>query len=239
MRQRATGSGRGKRSAPPDLVRALGALRELYGRPSTPPIADPFALILYENVAYLASDARREEAFRILRERVGLSPEKILAAPQATLLEIARHGITPEKTAEKLREIARIDLEGLEAPLARIVRGPMREAKKALRQFPSIGEPGAEKILLFSKSQPILALDSNGLRVLLRLGFGQEDKNYAKSYRSAQEAAAPRLKKDCDGLIEARELLRRHGQELCKRTNPRCEICPLRQRCAYALSTRR
>ena len=34
------------------------------------------------------------------------------------------------------------------------------------------GEPGAEKVLLFSGSAPVLALDSNALRVLLRLGFG-------------------------------------------------------------------
>jgi endonuclease III len=79
----------------------------------------------------------------------------------------------------------------------------------------------------------VLALDSNGLRVLLRLGFGREDKNYTKSYRSAQEAAAGDLPPDVGVLIEAHQLLRRHGKELCKANHPRCEICPVRAKCAY------
>jgi endonuclease III len=191
-------------------------------------------LILYENVAYLADDARREKALHALRTRVGLSPAKILAAPQATLLQIASHGIVPEQTVEKLRTIAAIALEEFGGTLSEVTRRPLQDAKKALKKFPSIGDPGAEKILLFSKSQPILALDSNGLRVLLRLGFGREEKSYAKSYRSAQGAVASELPASFDRLIEAHQLLRRHGQELCKRSHPRCEICPLRGACAYA-----
>src|SRR5262249_44624403 len=114
-----------------------------------------------------------------------------------------------------------------------ILRLPLTEAKKALRKFPSIGEPGAEKILLFAGSHPVLALDSNGLRVVLRLGFGKEEKSYAKSYRSVQDALAPGLPLDTAFLTEAHQLLRRHGQELCKTSHPKCEACPLNEQCAY------
>jgi endonuclease III len=209
-------------------------LRKLYGRPRPPAVTNPFALILYENIAYLADDERRERAFHALQKRVGLAPRKILAASRGTLLEIASHGIVPEQTVEKLRTIAAIAVEDFGGDVASLRRLPLPEAKKALRKFPSIGEPGAEKVLLFSKAAPVLALESNGLRVLLRLGFGAEDRSYAKSYRSAQEAVDSQLERDCDWLIEAHQLLRRHGQELCKRTHPRCEACPLRTSCAYA-----
>lgn len=223
----------GKKGAPPPLRRALAALRRLYGKPAPPAVTDPFELILYENVAYLAEDARRDEAFRMLKERVGLSPEQVLAAPRATLHEIARKGIVPARTVEKLREIAAIALEDFGGDLSAIVRRPAKEAMKALKKFPSIGDPGAEKVLLFSGSVPVLALDSNGLRVLLRLGFGKEDKSYARSYRSAREAVDGQLPRDGAVRIEAHQLLRRHGQELCKRAHPRCEACPLRPDCAY------
>jgi endonuclease-3 len=199
-------------------------------------VTDPFELILYENIAYLAADARRNEAFRLLKTRIGSSPAKILAAPRAALREIASLGIVADQTVEKLRNIAAIAIDEFEGNLEAVTRLPVSEAKKLLRKFPSIGEPGAEKVLLFSKAARVLALDSNGLRVLLRLGFGTEDKNYAKSYRSAQEAVDSQLKRDCDWLIEAHQLLRRHGQELCKRSRPRCEVCPLRPDCAYANS---
>jgi endonuclease-3 len=217
----------------PPLPGVLAALRKLYGKPGQPAWTDPFQLILYENVAYLASDARRDEAFELLRKRTGLTPGEILAAPPATLREIAGRGILPAGTAEKLREIARIAVEEFGGDLAPVLRLPPREAIRELRKFPSIGEPGAEKILLFTGARPILALESNGLRVLLRLGFGKEEKSYAKSYRSAQEAASAEIPESRGARIEAHLLLRRHGQELCKRNHPRCEACPLRPDCAY------
>jgi endonuclease III len=168
-----------------------------------------------------------------LKERTGLKPEKILATTRATLQGIARRGITPAATAEKLREVAAIALDEFEGDLSRVLGGPPEEARRALKKFPSIGDPGAEKILLFSGALPVLALDSNGLRVLTRFGFGKADGSYAKSYRSAQEAAAGQIPQECAVLIEAYQLLRRHGQELCKTKHPRCEACPVRVECVY------
>jgi len=224
-----------KESSYHSLEHLLDALRQLYGKPKPPAVTDPFELVLFENVAYLADDASREEAFQKLRDTVGLSPENILAAPRAKLQAIAR-GIVPERTAEKLREIAAVALEEFGGDLREAVRRPPKDAMKALKKLPSIGEPGAEKVLLFSGRLPVLALDSNGLRVLLRLGYGKEEKSYAKSYRSAQEAVDSQLRRDCVWLIEAHQLLRMHGQQLCKRSHPHCEICPLRSQCAYARS---
>src|SRR5262249_13833976 len=214
-------------ASPRTLPRALRALRTIYGKPAAPRRTDPFELILYENVAYLASDARRDEAFTALGQLVGLTPQEILTAPPAVLGEIAARGILPAGTAEKLREIAAIAMEEFGGDLSPVLRLTPKESIKLLKKFPSIGEPGAEKILLFSGALPVLALDSNGLRVLLRLGFGKEEKSYAKSYRSAQAAAARELPKTSKALIEAHLLLRRHGQELCRRKHTLCAACPL------------
>jgi endonuclease-3 len=100
-------------------------------------------------------------------------------------------------------------------------------------KFPGFGEPGAEKILLFTRTQPILALESNGLRVLVRLGFGEEKKSYATTYRLVQAAATAEAKQDCTWLIRAHLLLRRHGQEVCRRSQPQCGDCPLSPECAH------
>ena len=61
---------------------------------------------------------------------------------------------------------------------------PLPEAQKALKKFPTIGDPSADKILLFTKTAPVAAIPSNCVHVLPRLGFGEEKKNYAASYRS-------------------------------------------------------
>lgn len=216
------------------LARILGILRRLYRKPEALSATDPFEQILFENAAYLADDARREEVFRALKRETGLNPARILSTPRARLHQIARRAsILPAATVEKLRQIATIALEDFGGDLDEALRREPREAIRALKKFPSIGNPGADKILLFSRILPVLALDSNALRVLLRLGFGKEDRNYAKSYSAAQEAASRQLPKACGILIEAHQLLRRHGQELCKRTHPCCEACPLRPDCVY------
>jgi endonuclease III len=214
------------------LPKILGALRRTYGPPPAP-LADPFALVLWENVAYLADDAKREEAFAELERATGLLPARIAAAPREALHAITKKGILSADRVERLREIAAIALESFGGDLESVVRRPPREAAKALRRFPSIGAPGAEKILLFCGRLPVLALESNGLRVLLRLGYGKEEKSYAASYASAQRAAQPELPAKCPPLVEAHLLLRRHGQETCKRTTPLCDRCTVSGDCAY------
>jgi endonuclease III len=45
------------------------------------------------------------------------------------------------------------------------------------------------------------------------------------------------LREEFTARQRAYVLLKKHGQEICKRANPKCEICPLTSQCAY-LQTR-
>ena len=137
-------------------------------------------------------------------------------------------------SAEKLLAIAKIAYEEFDNDLRSVLKKPLLQAKKALKRFPSIGDPGAEKILLLTRSYPVMALDSNGLRVLCRVGFAEEQKNYSATYRLVQDSIREQLPGDCDSLIRAHQLLRQHGQELCKRSKPRCAECPLNDSCNYS-----
>jgi endonuclease-3 len=139
----------------------------------------------------------------------------------------------PEQRLNKLRTISELVLSTSEGDLARKLDTSFAQAKKVLRRFPGIGEPGAEKILLFSRKLPVLALDSNGLRVLIRVGFGEESKSYQATYHAVQSAAQESSTQDFDWLIETHQLLRHHGQVLCKRTSPMCEVCPLQANCQF------
>ena len=202
---------------------------------------DPFELVLLENVAYLVSDERREEAFTALREHCGTKPHEILAASNEKILKATKlGGMHPEQRVHRLKEIALIAMNEFEGDVRQALKLlPLPQAKQALRKFPSIGEPSAEKILLFARVDAVLGLESNGLRVLLRLGFGEEKKNYTATYRSVQEAIGPQLKENFAWLIDAHLLLRQHGKELCKTNNPKCDECPIRGDCVYYMSRSR
>jgi endonuclease III len=218
----------------PSFARIIKILEKFYGRPKPPKITDPLELILWENVAYLADDAKRAVAFAALKKRVGTRPQQILKASGKQLLEITRlGGMVPELRAQRLRQIAELVHWIFKDDLKAVLTQPLKEAKKALNRFPTIGDPGAEKILMLTRSHPVLALESNGLRVLLRLGFADEKKSYSASYRSVQKALASQLPADYDALIAAHQLLRKHGQELCKRSQPLCAACPLKDECRY------
>ena len=201
---------------------------------------DPFQLLLWEHVAYLADDPTRASAFAELKNKVGLRPSEVADAPLPVLGAIARRGgsIAVAQRASRMREAAITVRDKWRGSLRGVLRLPYAEARRALKAFPSIGPPGADKILLLTGARAILALDSNALRVLLRLGYGREHKNYATSYASAQKAAMEASPRTVPFSRAASLLLQRHGRELCRRTAPRCTICPLRSTCPFGVGER-
>ena len=220
------------------LTRIVQQLRRHYGEPAVPPARGPFEFVLWENACYLLPDERRLEVFQALREQVGLSPEAIDAAADRILLPIAiRGGMRPEMRVFRWRQIAQITLNQFGGDLSAILSLPYAEAKRALKQFPTIGDPGAEKILLLCGVAQGLPLESNGLRVLTRMGWGRAQKSYGATYRSVQEDLRAELPVHVERLKEAHLLLRVHGKWLCKEKAPLCHQCPVSAECAYAQKT--
>jgi endonuclease III len=78
------------------------------GAPAPPPSADPLELIIGEDIAHLANDKCRAEAFAILKHTIGTRPDQILAARHSALAAIGKAGILPDLSAEKLLTIAKI-----------------------------------------------------------------------------------------------------------------------------------
>ena len=215
----------------------IKCLQSHYGTPNTPN-AGVFEFVIRENIAYLASDDSRDSAMALLKVEIGFAPESILSADPSVLHSIASHGILVENTISKLRRIAEIAMEDWDGDVERILRLPKDAAVRALKRFPSIGQPGAEKILLLAGGVPVLALDSNGLRVLLQLGYGEGTGKYHSTYRSAQTAASKELPADPESHIKAHMLLRQHGTLNCKTDTPQGGICPVNATSSYARSMR-
>ena len=224
-------------TAPPQsqiesLNTSLAELARRY-RPA-PPLTDPLALIVWENVGYLIPDDRRKALFDELAHRVGLEAAHLAEAPEDILSDIARRGgMRPAERAERLRRIGLLALEaGGDFASALRVAGPAK-ARKLLKRFPGIADPGADKILLFSGLEARPALDSNGVRAMVRLGHAAEGAAYAQAYRNATTALLALGPPDQDRLMEAFQVLRAHGQALCKRAAPLCLPCPLDPVCAH------
>jgi endonuclease III len=208
-------------------------LRGLYGRPKRPIPSGPFEWIIWEHVAAVPDDEQRALVFRTLRQKIGTTPQAILRTPKPKMLELlAPGGPNPGARLARLHEAAELMIEIGLARVRTLVRESPVEAKKLLKRFKGIDESGADRILLFCRTQAALAPDANGMRVLGRLGYGKPNANGPAAYRQIGEALAPDLSRDYNWLIQAHQLLRRHGQDIC-RTTPRCEACPLAPDCAW------
>jgi endonuclease-3 len=217
------------------LSKIIARLKQHYGAPKAPAASTPFELVIWENACYLLTDERRLEVFESLRKTVGLNAAAILNAADEVLLPFAkRGGMQPETRVSRWREIARITQAQFSGDLNSVLAMPYAKAKRALKQFPTIGDPGAEKILLLCGIACGLPLESNGLRVLVRIGWGRLQKSYTATYRSVQDDLKPDLPKGVDNLKEAHLLLRQHGKTLCKDAAPICDQCPLAMGCDYA-----
>jgi endonuclease-3 len=215
------------------LIAAVAALAERYAPPK--PLTDPLEMILWENMGYLIDDDRRTLLFAEFTERVGLDAVKIDRAPLDVLLDIAkRGGMRPETRVERWHAISRIVIEDAGGDLAKTLKAlPLPKARTLLKRFPVIGDPGADKILLFSGLDVRPALDSNGLRVMLRLEFAEMGKSYGASYRNAVGALAADGEVTLQWLTRAYLVLQAHGRALCKRASPNCAACLLDARCAH------
>lgn len=219
------------------LRKAVAALRKTYGKPPRPPSRAAFELVLFENVAYLATPERRRAAFALLKSAIGTDPAAILRARQAQLEQVTAHGILKKQFAAKLRACARIARDEFDGALDAVLDTSTAQARRALRRFPGIAAPGADRILLFSGRLATLAPESNALRVLARLGLIDARESYTRQYK-AGVAAASTLPATVAALQEAHLLLREHGQQLCRNAAPLCAECPLRRVCAYANAAR-
>jgi endonuclease III len=216
------------------LARILDCIEVLYGKLEASWPSDPYEMIVWTNCGYPASEAKCNRGFAALKKEIGQKPEQILKASKAKLARVLRDSVMiPKLGAERLKEIAGMVQKDYGGNLSAAIRGSLPEARKILKQFPVIGDPGADKILLFSRTAPVPAVPSNCLEVPLRLGFGEEDQNYAKSYRSIQQALVSDLPETFAARQRAYLLLKRHGQEICKRSKPLCGRCPLTKECAY------
>jgi endonuclease III len=220
----------------------LRKLERFYGKPMPPKSilpslsarADPYEMVLYANCGYPATDAACTKGFEALKKEVGLRPDDILGASDRKLAEVFHGtGMMPEMRGERIREIAARVKHEFGGNLRRAIEGPLKEARKALKKFPTIADPGADKILLFTRTAPVAAVPSNCVEVTVRMFRGDVYKNYGQNYRAAQEVLQTGLPADCDALLRAYLLLKQHGQEICKRAEPLCEQCPVAIDCRY------
>lgn len=219
------------------LSHLLDTLESSYGPPTPGWPTDPYQFLVWWQCGYPPSEEHCARGWAALTQAVGVAPDELLAARRATVARaLTAGGLVPELRAQRLQGIAQrvhhVFAGDLRAALALL---PVREARAALRQFPGIGDPGADRILLFAGLAAIAAVPSNCPQVLVRIECGRVPTDYRATYLQAQRLLEEALPATAAARTRAYLLLQQHGQQLCKRTRPRCEKCPIAPSCRYFL----
>jgi endonuclease-3 len=212
----------------------LERLEAFYGKQEPRWPTDPYLFLVWWYCGYPASDAACSRGWESLRKSVGVQPEELLAAPVARMAKaLAPGGMMPEQRAMRLKELSGRVVNEFGGDLRRAILGPLAQVRKMLKKFPSIADPGADRIVLFAGVAPVAAVPSNCVHVLVRIRHGQEKGDYGANYRDAQAAIEAEVPANIESRQRAYLLLKTHGQETCKRTNPRCKSCPVNSACAF------
>src|SRR5262249_26818104 len=180
--------------------------------------SDPYAVLVSEIMLQQTGVERVALAYQRFLERFPTF-EALAGAPRVEVLR-AWAGLGYNRRAVHLQECAR-----------RVVAehgGRLPSDPEALRRLPGIGPYtlGAIRSLVFHEDEP--ALDTNVRRVVGRLAFGHAA-GAVDLARAARELVPAGRSADWN------QALMDFGSIQCTASNPACLICPLRDRCAFAV----
>jgi endonuclease III len=221
-------------AATQQITNILDALEALYGNQPLLAPADPYEFLVWWHCGYPASEERCSKGWKSLVGQIGTTPENLLSASTTKLARVLKAGgMVPELRATRLQEIAQRTMSEFAGDLRlALTQLSAAQARKVLKTFPGIGNPGADRILLFAQLASIAAVPSSCPHVLVRVRTGPESDNYAATYAEAQRMLEA-LPATCDARIRAYLLISRHARQLCKRSKPLCNRCPLAPQCAF------
>jgi endonuclease III len=213
----------------------LDSLQSFYGVVAPHAPTDPYEFLIWWHCGYPASEERCAKGWQALKRDIGITPQQLALASTAKLVTALKAGgMVPDLRALRLKEIARrVQSEFAGNLLSALSRLSAAQVRKTLKSFPGIGNPGADRIALFSRLSPVAAVPSACPHVLVRVLHGPEGDKYVATYAAALRTLDA-LPATFDARIRGYLLIDRHGHELCKRSKPLCQRCPLQSQCAFA-----
>jgi len=211
------------------IEQLLASLEHFYGLLSAPP-REPFNLFVWEVLSVHSTPKKVDQALGALRRARALTPDAMWRAPR-TKLESAVQLAGPYTEQRLLALRTGVNLFRRSPRLPEIIRGPLPEARRAIKPLPQLGEAGAQRMLLFAADHAVLPVDARVNRVGLRLGYGTASDAFRKSAKSVQHAIAVELPPEAQAFRRAFIYLSHHGGATCTDADPHCKVCPLRSDC--------
>lgn len=187
------------------------------------PGESPFEVMVGAVLTQNTSWSNVSQAITALKQEDLLSFEAMEALPLATLAARIRPSGYYNQKAQRLKALLAA-IRDSSGDLCSFFNAPTGILRQRLLAIKGIGQETADSIILYGAERPVFVVDAYTYRILSRHSLIGEETDY----REMQELFMDNLPADPQLFNEYHALLVRTGKEYCKKSNPRCENCPLR-----------
>lgn len=165
-----------------------------------------------------------EAAIRNIKMRNLLSPKSMYGLSIGQLAALIKPAGYFTVKARRLRFFLEFLLNDYGGEMDNMAREDMTRLREKLLKVHGIGPETADSILLYALRKPVFVIDAYTKRVLSRHGVMGSERSYGE-FQALFHAA---LSRDAELFNEYHALFVRVGKTFCKKRQPVCGECPLR-----------
>lgn len=192
-----------------------------------PGAANPFEVCVGAILTQSAAWTNVEKAMERLKDAGILSLQGIHETPVEALAELVHPSGYFNVKARKLKALAQHVYDHHGGDLSAMLAQPWVALRAELLSVYGIGEETADDIVLYAADAPSFVIDAYTRRIVTRLGIPPPEDRY-ESYRALFMGTLPA---DVPTFNEYHALLVKLGKDICKKTAPQCQECPLLEVC--------
>ncbi len=165
-----------------------------------------------------------EKAITNLKSHGLLSHKAILEIPHGQLAQLIRPAGYFNVKAKRIKNFVNFIEEEFQGDMQEMTLVDTTQMRQKLLSVNGIGPETADSILLYALEKPVFVVDTYTVRILAR-----HDMIYLEEaqYHLVQDLFMENLPMDTCLFNEYHALFVRLGKEMCKRTRPICNSCPL------------
>ncbi len=189
------------------------------------PGESPFEVIVGAVLTQNTSWQNVERAIRNLRDADLLDPYLLYAVPVEELEDLIRPAGYFRVKAARLRSVLKFIVERYGGSLDAMFSTSLPELRRRLLEVHGVGPETADSILLYAGGLLSFVVNAYTYRIFARHGWIGFDADYDQ----IQEYVQAELPQEAPLYNEFHALLVRLGKDYCKKTNPKCAECPLRE----------
>lgn len=163
------------------------------------------------------------KAIDVLRERGLLDFQALNSLSRDELAPLIRSSGYYNLKAKRLKNLLAMIEHEYDGDLESFFCEDLWTARDRLLSVKGVGAETADSILLYACRQPIFVVDAYTHRIFSRHGLVPDECDY----QELQDIFMDNLPEDTALFNEYHALIVMTAKEFCRKTNPRCEECPL------------